>query len=50
MWEYLKIASIPKALAIGRWNAPATLLGIELHTHLKILGVTFGSSLEEATK
>jgi hypothetical protein len=39
-----------KALAIGIWNVPATVLGIELHTHVKILEVTFGSSLEEAMK
>jgi hypothetical protein len=39
-----------KALAIGRWRAPATVLGIELCTHTKMLGMSFGSSIETPTK
>jgi hypothetical protein len=40
----------PKALAIGRWNTPMTVLGINFHSHVKILGVTFGNTIAESTK
>ena len=39
-----------KALAIGRWNTPMTVLGINFHSHIKILGVTFGNTTAESTK
>jgi hypothetical protein len=39
-----------KALAIGRWTAPATVFGIEFCTHVKILGVTFGTTIENSMK
>lgn len=39
-----------KALAIGGWSAPVTDLGIEFHSHVKILGVTFGSTIEQSMK
>ena len=37
-----------KALAIGRWNTHETVLGTEYHTTVKILGVTFRSTLEQS--
>jgi hypothetical protein len=37
-----------KALVIGGWNTPETVLGIEYHSNVKILGVTFRSSLEQS--
>ena len=39
-----------KALAIVRWNIPATELGIGFHSYVKILGVTFGNTIEESMK
>jgi hypothetical protein len=36
-----------RALAVGGWTTPITLLGIALLPQVKILGVTFGSTLEE---
>ena len=38
-----------KALAIGRWTTPATDLGISVHSHVTVLGVTFGNTVEEST-
>jgi hypothetical protein len=35
-----------KALAVGDWSAPATLMGIEVCQQVKILGVMFGSTVE----
>ena len=37
------------ALAIGKWNTPTTELYIEFQSRIKILGVTFGSSIKEST-
>jgi len=37
------------ALAIGKWNTPATELGIEFQSRIKILGVNFGSTIKEST-
>jgi hypothetical protein len=37
------------ALAIGKWNTPASELGIEFQSRIKILGVTFGSTIKEST-
>jgi hypothetical protein len=39
-----------KALAIGGWNTPAAQLDIGFPSHVKILGVTFGSNIDESTK
>jgi hypothetical protein len=38
-----------KALALGGWLAPISLMGIELYQQVKILGVMFGSTLEMST-
>jgi len=38
------------ALAIGRWTAPATVLGIEFCNQVKILGFTFGTNIENSRK
>jgi hypothetical protein len=35
-----------KALAIGKWPVPVTALGIEICTHTKMLGISFGKSIE----
>jgi len=39
-----------KALVTGKWMVPATLLEITCCTHIKILGVTFGTTIEYCTK
>jgi len=39
-----------KALALGGWLVPISLMGIELYQQVKILGVMFGSTLEMSTK
>jgi hypothetical protein len=39
-----------KALALGGWSTPIALLGIVQHPHVKILGVRFGSTIDETTK
>jgi len=52
MKEHQRRASTPQksqALAIGRWNTPATELGINFQSQIKILAVTFGSTIEEST-
>jgi hypothetical protein len=38
-----------KTLAIGSWKVPATELGIEFCTRVKILGVTFETTIENST-
>jgi hypothetical protein len=39
-----------KALAVGTWAEPPTILGIVFCHHVKILGVTFGPSLNTTVK
>jgi len=39
-----------KALAVGAWTEPVTMLGIELHDRVDILEVTFGPTLVLSVK
>lgn len=39
-----------KALAVGTWKELATILGIEFHDRVNILGVTFGPTIAPAMK
>jgi hypothetical protein len=36
-----------KALALGEWSTSLAMLGVEEHTKAKILGMTFGHTIEE---
>jgi hypothetical protein len=44
-WAHLN-PNKSRALAVGGWTEPITLLGIELFQQVKILGVTFGSTVD----
>jgi hypothetical protein len=37
-----------KALALGTWNSSETVLGIKYHPHVKILGITIWSSIDQS--
>jgi len=39
-----------KALAIGKWEAPATALRIDFQKHINILGVTFKPTITQSMK
>ena len=39
-----------KALAVGKWKEPATVLGIGVHDHVNILGVTLEPTVAHSTK
>jgi hypothetical protein len=48
-WAQLKPPK-SKALAIGKWKEPATILGIEIHERVGILGVIFGPTIAHSKK
>ena len=37
-----------KVLAVGTWDSSETVLGIKYHPHVKILGITFWSSIDQS--
>jgi hypothetical protein len=56
IWHYEKATGAKlnpkklKALAIGNWTMPATVLGIDFHPQVTILGVIFGPTIAESIK
>ena len=39
-----------RALAVANWSVPATVLGITFHPEVKILGVSFGSTINKSIR
>jgi hypothetical protein len=37
-------------MAVGKWTTPATVIGIEFHERVTILGVTFGPTMALSIK
>jgi hypothetical protein len=48
-WEPDSTPKKSKALAIGNWKEPASVLGIELHDQVNMLEVTFGTNIANST-